>query len=75
MFWRLNYLTYKQWIMIETIQFAKHILPYNWYLKFIKFISNFSQLKLIKNLQGICPPSKLPQVASICFKVKNFLSR
>jgi hypothetical protein len=73
MFLRLNYLTFKQWLIINSIKLAKQFLPHNWYILFLKCVSSLSRSKLINNISFICPPSKIPRLATICFKIKNFL--
>jgi hypothetical protein len=74
MFLRLNQLSFKQWFIIKSIYIAKQFLPYNLYILFIKLISNISKSQIMKKVYKLCPPSKIPEAASICYKIKNFLS-
>ena len=74
MFLRLNQLTFKQWFTVQSIQIAKQILPYNLYILFLKIISNISKNKIMKKIYTLCPPSKIPEVATFCYKIKNWLS-
>lgn len=75
MFLRLNNLTYKQWITIKSIYIVKQILPDNWYVFFLQLISSISKNPIMTKMYKLCPPSKIPQVATLCYKIKNLLTR
>lgn len=74
----LNNLTYKQWLFVKCIYMAKQILPNNLYILFshyvIKLISYMSKSQIMKKIYNLCPPSNFPQVATICYKIKNSLT-
>lgn len=74
MFLRLNQLSVKQKIFVQCFQIAKQFLPHSWYLIFIKLISYISKSPIKKKIYSLCPPSMLPEIAAICYKIKNLLS-
>jgi len=75
MFLRLNNLTFKQWVTIKSIYFVKQILPNSLYILFLQLISSISKNPIMKNLYKLCPPSKIPQAVTFCYKIKNLLTR
>lgn len=75
MFLRLNNLTCKQWVFVKCIYIAKQFLPHNLYILFLQLISSISKNPIMKKIYNLCPPSNIPQVATICYNIKNWLTR